>query len=92
MSMKPECGAGGKIAGRSIVLWAWKEVRMLNPETELDIVRQRHSDLLRLARSGELAQRLGTARREERRSFLARLRAQRRPYPSTPAASSQGPC
>ncbi|MGH3042931.1 MAG: hypothetical protein ACRDNG_14550 [Gaiellaceae bacterium] len=66
---------------------------MLHPETELDLIRQRHSDLLRLARSGELAQSLGTARREERRSFLARFRAQRRPYQaSTPAASSQGPC
>ena len=66
---------------------------MLHPETELDIVRQRHSDLLRLARSGELAQRLGTARLEERRSFLARFKAQRRSYQATaPAASGQGPC
>jgi hypothetical protein len=93
MSMKPECVAGGKIAGRSAVLWTWKEARMLHPERELDVVRQRHSDLLRLARSGELAQRLGTARLEERRSFLARLSAERRRYqPSKAAASGQGPC
>jgi hypothetical protein len=30
--------------------------------------------LLRLARAGELATRMGEARREERRTFLARLR------------------
>jgi hypothetical protein len=66
---------------------------MLHPERELDVVRQRHSDLLRLARSGELAQRLGTARLDERRSFLARFSAERRRYqPSKPAASGQGPC
>ncbi len=62
---------------------------MLQPDTHLDVVRERHSDLLRLARTGELATRLGTARREERRSFLARLRAERRAGPTpTPATSA----
>jgi hypothetical protein len=46
---------------------------MLHPEAHLDMVRQRHSDLLRQARAGELAMRLAETRREERRSFLARL-------------------
>ena len=46
---------------------------MLQPEVHLDVVRDRHSDLLRQARSGELAARLGESRRAERRSFLARL-------------------
>jgi hypothetical protein len=50
---------------------------MLQPETHRDVVRERHSDLLRLARAGELAAELGTARAEERRSFLARLRDRR---------------
>jgi hypothetical protein len=50
----------------------------------LDIVRQRHSDLLREARAGQLAERLGSVRREERRSFLSRLR--REPNPCPPAA------
>jgi hypothetical protein len=45
-----------------------------------DYVRERHADLLRQARSGELAARLGEARREERLTFLVRLRRQR---PST---------
>jgi hypothetical protein len=48
---------------------------MLHPEAHLDMVRQRHSDLLRQARAGELAMRLAETRREERRSFLARLRS-----------------
>jgi hypothetical protein len=52
---------------------------MLQPETHLDVVGERHSDLLRQARTGELAVRVGEARRAERRSFLARLRP--RPAP-----------
>jgi hypothetical protein len=52
---------------------------MLQPEAHLDVVRQRHSDLLRQARTGELAVRVGEFRRAERRSFLARL--QPRPGP-----------
>ena len=52
---------------------------MLQPEAHLDVVRERHSDLLRQARTGELAVRIGESRRAERRSFLARLRL--RPEP-----------
>jgi hypothetical protein len=52
---------------------------MLQPETHLDIVRARHGDLLRQARAGELAARLGEARQDERRSFLARLRRPPKP-------------
>ena len=62
---------------------------MLQPETHLDAVRARHSELLRVARTGELATRLAESRRQERRTFLARLRA--RPearHTSTPAAAS----
>lgn len=62
---------------------------MLQPETHLDVVRARHSELLRAARRGELAIRLAESRREERRTFLARLRA--RPearQTSTSAATS----
>jgi hypothetical protein len=61
----------------------------MHPETHLDIVRQRHSDLLREARAGELAKRVELARDEERRSFLSRLR--REPNPgrrSAPQTSS----
>jgi hypothetical protein len=47
---------------------------MQQPETHLDVVRARHGDLLRQARTGELAERLAAARREERRSLAARLR------------------
>ena len=50
---------------------------MQQPEIHLDVARARHSDLLRLARSGELAARLAAARREDRRSFLTRLRGER---------------
>jgi hypothetical protein len=46
---------------------------MQRPDAHRDYVRARHSDLLRLARAGELAARIGEARREERRTFLARL-------------------
>ena len=60
---------------------------MLQPEVHRDVVRERHSDLLRQARAGELATRLGEARRDERRSFLARLRRPSDPcQASTPAA------
>jgi hypothetical protein len=48
---------------------------MLQPDIHLDVVRERHSDLLREAREGQLALRVRDARRDERRSFLARLRA-----------------
>jgi hypothetical protein len=47
---------------------------MQQHDVHRDYVRARHSDLLRLARAGELAARIGEARREERRTFLARLR------------------
>jgi len=47
---------------------------MHQPEIHLDHVRDRHSELLRLARTGELATRLAASRREERRSLLARVR------------------
>jgi antitoxin (DNA-binding transcriptional repressor) of toxin-antitoxin stability system len=50
---------------------------MHQPEIHLDVTRARHGDLLRLARTGELAARLAAARREERRSFLTRLRGER---------------
>lgn len=59
---------------------------MLNPETQLDLIRARHSDLLREARAGELARRLGESRRDERRTFLARLRL--RPHPRPPSTST----
>jgi hypothetical protein len=60
---------------------------MLNPESHRDVVRDRHSDLLRQARTGELAAKLGEARREERRRLVARLRRQPAPcQPSTPTA------
>jgi hypothetical protein len=42
-----------------------------------DYVRARHSDLLRQARSGELAAQLAASRREDRRSLFSRLRARR---------------
>jgi hypothetical protein len=47
---------------------------MQQPETHLDLVRARHSDLLRQARAGELAARLAVGRREERRSLAIHLR------------------
>lgn len=46
---------------------------MQRPDVHLDYVRARHSDLLRQARAGELAARIGESRREERRTVLARL-------------------
>jgi hypothetical protein len=56
----------------------------MHPETDQDIVRQRHSDLLREARARRLAQRLASARQEERRTFLSWLRRKHNPCP--PAA------
>jgi hypothetical protein len=62
---------------------------MHQPEIHRDVVRDRHSDLLRQARAGELASRLGAARQAERRMFLARLRHDRAPRrTSTPATST----
>jgi antitoxin (DNA-binding transcriptional repressor) of toxin-antitoxin stability system len=61
---------------------------MLHPETQLDLVRARHSDLLRSARAGELATRLADSRREERRTFLARLRLRRDPCQSSTSPAS----
>jgi hypothetical protein len=61
---------------------------MLQPEIHLDVVRERHSDLLREARKGELALRLRDARHEERRSFLARLRAKPDPCPEPTVVES----
>jgi hypothetical protein len=46
---------------------------MPQPDVHRDYIRERHSDLLRLARTGELAARLAESRREERRMYLARL-------------------
>jgi hypothetical protein len=59
---------------------------MLQPEIHRDLVRARHSDLLRQARAGELAARIAAARREERRSLLLRLHA--RPAHSRPSSAS----
>jgi hypothetical protein len=44
-----------------------------------DYARERHSDLLRQARAGELAARLAESRELERRSLLERLWRERRP-------------
>ena len=46
---------------------------MPEPDLRRDDVRERHSDLLRLARTGELATRLAAGRREARMAILARL-------------------
>jgi hypothetical protein len=59
---------------------------MLQPEIHRDLVRDRHSDLLRQARAGELAARIAAARREERRSVLPRLHA--KPEHSRPSSAS----
>jgi hypothetical protein len=61
---------------------------MHQPETHLDIVRARHSDLLRQARAGELATRLAAGRRAERRSLVERLR-RRETTPASPAPASR---
>jgi hypothetical protein len=47
------------------------------PGLHQDYVRERHSDLLRQARAGELAARIEASREHERRSFLARLYRER---------------
>ena len=60
---------------------------MLQPDIHRDLVRARHSDLLRQARAGELATRLAASRREERRSFLARLRAKPEPRQTSSAST-----
>jgi hypothetical protein len=59
---------------------------MHGPERHLDYTRERHSDLLRQARAGELAARIGQARENERRSFLSRLFHERRQARPAPAA------
>jgi hypothetical protein len=59
---------------------------MLQPDIHRDLVRERHGDLLRQARAGELATRLAAARREERHSFLLRLHA--KPEPRRPSSAS----
>ena len=61
---------------------------MQQPETHLDLVRARHSDLLRQARAGELAARLAAARREERHSLALRLRG-REARGTSPAAAAR---
>jgi hypothetical protein len=50
---------------------------MIQPEDHLDQQRLRHSELLRLARTRELAARLAAGRRDETRSRLERLRRER---------------
>ena len=63
-----------------------------HPETHMKIHEQRHADLLRQARRGELATDLAAARRSERRSFLARLWEARVKHPAADgrAAPSAG--
>jgi hypothetical protein len=61
---------------------------MQQPETHLDVVRARHSDLLRQARAGQFAARLAAARREERRSLAVRLRG-REPRRASSAAAAR---
>jgi hypothetical protein len=61
---------------------------MQHPETHLDYTRTRHSDLLRRARAGELANRLAESRSDERRFFLARRRERTPGQPSAPTASA----
>jgi hypothetical protein len=61
---------------------------MHQPENHLDIVRARHSDLLRQARAGELATRLAAGRRAERRSLVERVRRREAP-PASPAPASR---
>jgi hypothetical protein len=61
---------------------------MQQPETHLDLVCARHSDLLRQARAGELAARLAAGRREDRRSLALRLRG-REARGTSPAAAAR---
>jgi hypothetical protein len=63
---------------------------MHQSDIHLDYVRSRHSDLLRRARTGELAARMGEARRQERRSFLARLTRERQPCQPSTSTSPAG--
>jgi hypothetical protein len=56
-------------------------------DAHADYVRARHSDLLRQARSGELAARLAASRREDRRSLFARLRARSDSGSASPVTS-----
>jgi len=56
----------------------------VHPESHLFYERERHIDLLRRARSGELAAELASGRRAERRArTTALLRAGRRLAPAT---------
>jgi hypothetical protein len=61
---------------------------VIHPDSHRDYMRQRHSDLLRQARSYELAKRIGEARDQERRTFLARLHLAQKPQTRTQPASS----
>jgi hypothetical protein len=76
--MKAESSAGGKIPAGLSVQGTVRGGLMEHPDVHLDYVRARHSDLLRLARAGELAARVGESRRYERRTVLERLRRSRR--------------
>jgi hypothetical protein len=49
-----------------------------HPSVHADYHRERHSDLLRQARAGELAASMAAGRRDERRSLLERLWRERR--------------
>ncbi len=49
-----------------------------HPSVHAEYERERHSDLLRQARAGELAAALAAGRRDERRSLLERLWRERR--------------
>jgi hypothetical protein len=61
---------------------------MQQPETHLDVVRARHSDLLRQARAGELAAQLAAGRRDDRRRLAVRLR-RREPGAASSAAATR---
>ena len=74
--MKQKFAAGGKIPAARASCGRREEAHMQHPDVHLDYSRTRHSDLLRRARAGELADRMAASRREERRFFLARRRGQ----------------
>ena len=57
----------------------------MQPERHLDYDRQRHADMLRRARCGELAAALAASREQERRFALAMLRRARIAASATPA-------
>jgi hypothetical protein len=62
-----------------------------HPQTHMNVHEQRHADLLRQARHGELAAELAAARRVERKSFLARLwdgRVKHQPVEGRPAPTA----